>query len=452
MHPIVSGIRRSVSLKVATVGFLILLMLIPVSMIKGVISERRAIGEQAKNDIMRSWGGMQNIAGPILVLPYDDVRVSQYGEKVVTKRNAYLLPKELDFSVDLKPEMRYRGLHRVPIYSAIVRATGTIDLASVNDLDIDTNTINWRGAYISLAVSDARAITETPEIVIGSFNSAFAANGQQIVGMPPQIVAPIGELFEQTNLGLESELEFSTNLAINGTDSLRFLPLGDTTTVSMKSAWPAPSFVGNYLPRERQVSDAGFEADWRISSLGRALPSRWISGSIDGSAAMRSAFGVDLYIPIGLYQLTVRATKYAILFIALTFAAYFLFEIVGGLRLHPLQYLLIGFANSLFYLLLLSLAEHVGFGWAYLVSALASSALIVGYSFVVLVRRSRAISMSIILFCLYSFLYMTLQAESYAMLAGSLGLWVSLAAIMYLTRRVDWYGKSEQTENSAASI
>ena len=152
------------------------------------------------------------------------------------------------------------------------------------------------------------------------------------------------------------------------------------------------------------------------------------------------AFGVDLFVPVGLYQKTLRTTKYAILFIGLTFVAYFLFEIVAGLYLHPLQYLMVGLANTLFYLLLLSLAEHMGFGWAYLLSSLGSSGLIVGYSRTVLGDRRRAMTISGVLFCLYGFLYMTVQAENYAMLSGAVGLWVALSIVMYLTRRVNWYG------------
>jgi inner membrane protein len=177
-----------------------------------------------------------------------------------------------------------------------------------------------------------------------------------------------------------------------------------------------------------------------VSGFGRTYPSRWLSTTDPYQVVDDSAFGVNLFVPIGLYQLTDRATKYAIMFIGLTFVAYFLFEILAGLRLHPLQYLLVGFGNAIFYLLLLSLAEHVGFGLAYMLSAAGSIALIAGYSLAVLGDRRRALTMLGILAGLYSFLYLTLNAESYAMLAGSLGLWLILAAVMYLTRKIDWYG------------
>ncbi len=210
----------------------------------------------------------------------------------------------------------------------------------------------------------------------------------------------------------------------------------------MRSPWPSPGFIGSYLPETREISDKGFTASWRISSLGRSYPSRWTSTETHLANAEQSAFGVNLFVPIGLYQLTTRATKYAILFIGLTFVGYFLFEVMAGLRLHPLQYLLVGFANTLFYLLLLSLAEHIGFGLAYLTSTLASAGLITGYSISVLGTRTRALLMMAILAILYSFLYLILSAESYAMLAGSIGLWATLGLIMYLTRRINWFDQA----------
>ncbi len=297
MQQIINGLKRSASTKALVIGALILILLIPVSMIKSVVHDRSYVHNEARADIMRSWGGEQLLTGPILVLQ------------------------------------------------------------------------------------------------------------------------------------------------LNGADSLRISPLGDTTKVTMNSTWPSPSFVGNYLPEHREVSDSGFSAAWQVSSLGRSLPSQWTGKTAIKGNKQQMSFGVDFYQPVSLYRLSLRAAKYAVLFIGLTFVAYFLFEVMAGLRLHPLQYLLVGFANALFYLLLLSLAEHIGFGWAYLASSGASISLVAGYSVAILGRESRGLLMAIILAGLYSFLYMTLKAETYALLAGALGLWITLAIIMFLTRRIDWYAQ-----------
>ena len=175
------------------------------------------------------------------------------------------------------------------------------------------------------------------------------AGGRQVANLPPQIIAPLGDTFvDQEPSGA---LGFVTSVELSGTDRLQFLPLANSTSVKIDGAWPSPSFSGRYLPETRDISDAGFSAAWRISSLGRDLPSRWLDNDQNNWNAEAAAFGVDLFMPIGLYQLSTRATKYAILFIGLTFIAYFLFEVISGLRLHPLQYLLVGLANTIFYLL-----------------------------------------------------------------------------------------------------
>lgn len=429
--------HRSASIKAATIAILILVLLIPIGMIKGVIDDRRVIGLEAQSDIMRSWGGQQLVAGPILVMPYVATHRSKDGTTRVVNKRAFVLPEILHIDAEIHPEIRYRGLHKVPVYSARIRMSGRLGNINPRLLGLDPEQVNWGKAYIALVVSDARAITAIPEITLGRQSSRFQAGGRQIDGLPVQIVAPVRGLDNaEANA---APLDFELELTLNGTGSLRFLPFGDTTNVRMTSTWPSPSFSGNYLPESRVVEEDGFSADWKVSSLGRALPSRWIGDDIDEGVAMESAFGVDLFLPIGLYQLTTRAAKYAVLFVALTFVAYFLFEIVAGLSLHPLQYLLVGFANTMFFMLLLSLAEHIGFAWSYLVSAVASSALITAYSVAILGQRTRALIMTAVLGVLYGFLFLTLRAESYAMLAGSIALWITLAAVMYLTRHVDWH-------------
>ncbi len=439
--------HRSASAKAATIAILILVLLIPIGMIKGVIDDRRMIGLEAQTDIMHSWGGEQLVAGPILVIPYTATHRRKDGSTHVVSKRAFVLPEELHINAVVSPELRYRGLHKVPVYSARMHMSGRLGSVDPRLLGLDPGQVNWDKVYVALVVSDARAITAIPAISLGRQSNRFTAGGRQIDQLPVQIVAPVRGLDSaQKDPAL---LDFELELTLNGTNSLRFLPLGDTTSVSMTSTWPSPSFFGNYLPKTRVVEKDGFSADWQVSSLGRALPSRWLGDDVNEGVAMESAFGVELFLPVGLYQLTTRAVKYAVLFVAMTFVAYFLFEVIVGLSLHPLQYLLVGFANILFFLLLLSLAEHIGFAWAYLASATASSVLITAYSVAVLGQRLRASIMSIVLGVLYGFLYLTLKAESYAMLAGSAALWVTLAIVMYLTRHVDWHGHGASVTDNA---
>jgi inner membrane protein len=446
MQAILSRLRQSASIKVMTIGFLILVLLIPLGMIKGTIADRDQISLAAKQDIQKTWGKSQLIAGPVLVVPYDIVHVNDRGERSVTKSQLYFLPNELDIESVINSEVRYRGIHKVPVYSTLTTLSGTMNWPVVDDLGVDATNIHWANASIAVGISDARAIAESPNIQLNNQTVQFVPGGQQIVGLPPLILAPIGKLIGND---FPETLTFSIKLRIKGSDALHFLPLGDTTTANMQSGWPSPSFTGSYLPDTRDVNDAGFTASWNISSIGRALPSNWSARTRSAEHAASSSFGVDLYMPISVYRLTLRATSYGILFVGLTFVVYFLFETVVGLRLHPLQYLMVGLANVLFYLLLVSFAEHIGFGLAYLLSSTASSALTIGYSLSILGGRSRGMVMAGILLVLYSFLYLTLNAETYALLAGSLGLWVTLAMIMYLTRRIDWFAKTALDNNDA---
>ena len=436
-----SQLRNSSLLKVGGIGFLILVLLIPLAMTRGLIDDRISVGETAQADIQRAWGGSQVIAGPVLVVPYVLTRVDPYGDRTESGGELHFLPERLDLEMDLAPEIRYRGVHEVPVYTARTRIGGRFSAPDTSGLGIDGAAFDWTRAWFALVVSDARAIRNAPVLQMGQLEFAFEAGGSHIDGFPPQVIAQ-ADLSEDGLLN--APLDFIIDVDFAGTNAVSMLPLGATTSVSMTSTWAAPSFSGSHLPEVREVNEQGFHASWRISNFGRSLPSRWTEMRVEQYELLQTGFGVELYQPVSLYQLTERATKYAVLIIGLTFVAYFLFEVLAGLRLHPLQYLLIGFANTLFYLLLLSLAEHLGFGTAYLLSAVGATSLIVGYSASILGNRKRALMIGAMLAVLYLFLYLTLNAETYAMLAGSIGLWTTLALIMYLTRNIDWYGNVQQ--------
>ena len=442
MQTIISRLRQSASVKVFTIGFLILLLLIPLNMVRGTVNDRSQNHQTARLDIHRTWGQTQTIAGPVLVLPYDVVVASDRGERFTNRRELYLLPAELAIDASVDSEIRYRGIHEVPVYSASIRLQGHFKAIDTERLDIDEASIHWEGASIVVGVSDGRAIAETPNLELNGESIAFVPGGQLVDGLPPQIQVLLRDTLPDSRA---QTLEFDMMLRLKGSEALKFLPLGDTTRASMTSTWASPSFSGAYLPHSRDIGDSGFSADWQVSSSGRSLPSHWTDGSDAAALAASAAFGVDLFVPISVYRLTMRAVTYGVLFVVLTFVSYFMFEVIAGLRLHPLQYLMVGSANVIFFLLLISLAEHIGFGLSYVLSALASSGLVVGYSISVLGERGRAMIIGGILFTLYCFLYMTLKAETYALLAGSVGLWAALAMVMFLTRRIDWYRRSSMS-------
>ena len=442
--------RRSATVKVAVIGLLTLVLLVPVGMIRGVIDDRTQIESVAVLDIRNAWGGDQLIAGPLLRLPFKAEKSTVYGSPYIEDRHALLVADNLTINVTGNVEMRYRGIHEIPVYSASMEMGVRFDLGLLQELGIDTKDVVWSDAEVLMGVSDIAAIGKVPVLSADAGASHFASTSRQILGLPPQVSSNVGS---QLEVRPDAD-SFSANISllVNGTGSLEFLPLAENTEVRASANWASPSFVGRRLPAEREVTDTGFSALWQTSSLGRQLPARWVDNEATPNAREDGVFGVRFIQPVGLYQQMFRALKYAVMFVGLTFVTYFLMETVANLRLHPLQYLLVGLSNTLFYLLLLSLAEHIGFGLAYITSACASSALIVTYSTTVLASQRRAMMMATILLGLYAFLYLTLTAETYALLAGSIGLWFILAVVMYLTRKINWYSAGAANQKQAVEV
>ena len=420
-------LRTSVTIKLLFIGFLVLLLLIPMGMIESVIYERNHVYRSAKQDIMNAWGREQTIGGPVLTLPYRVITTDDKGIKRVRQSLAHFLPERLSVRGRLDTQMRYRGIYQVPVYTADLKLSGRFASPDITKLGIDSRNVDWDEAYLSVAIADARGIKEPMTLRSDVGDGTFEPGGVKVRGFDPQVIVALPGLGKT---GEPSGFQFGFDLKLSGTEKLDFLPVGDRTEVLLTSAWSSPSFVGAYLPDWRDIDDDGFSAEWKVLHLGRSYPGEWHNAEIPAQRIRNSAFGVNLFVPVSTYQKSTRAAKYAVLFIGLSFLAYFMFEVFGNLRLHPFQYLLVGFSNCLFYLLLLSLSEHTSFALAYAVSATASMALVVGYSVSILESRSHVLAMLALLAGLYTFLYVTLRAEQYAMLIGAVALFIILATIM----------------------
>ncbi len=440
--------RRSATLKVVAIGLLILALLIPIGMVKGVVTDRIRAASNAATDIRNSWGGEQIVAGPLLRVPYQAEAKNSHGETYLVDRFALLVVDKLEGKAEVSVEKLHRGIHEVPVYQTELELDAQFDLRLLQRLNLAPDSINWSLAEVIIGVADPAVMNQVPYLTSGKTRYDFAGTSHQMAGLPKLLSTGVGRAL--TNRSGTETFSASIRLSFNGTEQLQFVPLAEQTQLSISADWPSPSFSGRRLPATRVITDSSFDASWESTSIGRNLPPSWTEGRSTPDMNLDGIFGVRFMTPIGLYQLMDRALKYAIMFIGLTFVTYFLMEIVAGVRLHPLQYLLVGLANSLFYLLLLSLAEHRGFGQAYVISASASAALIIGYSASVLATKQRTFIMATVLVGLYGFLYMTLLAESYALLAGSIGLWFVLGAIMFLTRKIDWYASSESIRPNAA--
>ncbi|HRH93937.1 MAG TPA: cell envelope integrity protein CreD, partial [Candidatus Peribacteria bacterium] len=340
-------------------------------------------------------------------------------------------PKSVTMDVKVDTEIRYRGIFRVPVYTAEIRVSGVIGAGAVNGRILPER------VTLDTGVSDLRGLVEQPQLTIGGRQITFEPGASQYG--TSAISAPLGAVPAEGT-------PFSYVLKLHGTDSLEIMPSGKEMNVTMTSPWTTPSFIGGVLPAKYDITPSGFTSQWTVSPWwadgGTQMQTAYDEyGNAYGHNQPGPTFGVKLLETTDFYTLVDRAIKYAILFIGLTFLVLFLVEVLHTERVHPFQYILVGAALCLFYLLLLSLSEHIGFLPAYLISAVATVALVSGYSISVLRHKKFGTSVGVLLAVLYGYLYLLLQIEDYALLFGSVILFMILAAVMYVTRNVDWYGK-----------
>ena len=433
---VVHSIRASRLLRILLLGFLVLLLQIPVVMIHGQISGRRDTRDEAVQEVTQSWGKEQSIVGPVLVVPYVRkwTEEGKSGESRVrtSEHEATFLPDTLDISGKLDTEVRNRGIFKVPVYKLALDVKGRFKRPDFSGWGVAEENIRWDKAVLWVKVADARAIQNQAGLTWGGVSAPFEPGTGGVAGDTPGIHVPLRGRMQG------GAYDFSFSLAANGSEALSFAPLGQLTTVHLASNWGDPSFQGNWLPTERKVTSDAFDATWSISYLGRNYPQRWTSDSSSHAKIDESEFGVKLVTPVDPYRMAERSVKYEALFIMLTFVTLWLFEVVVKRRVHSVQYLMVGAGMCLFYLLELSLAEHLGFAFAYALASAAVIGLITAYCIAVLKGLKRASIVGGFLVFLYGYLYILLKNQDYALLIGSIGLFFVLALVMYLTRKVDW--------------
>lgn len=424
------------TLRLAGVGLLALLLLIPILRIGELVKERQGRAEGAVAEIASKWGNSQSIIGPALVVPYTErtSSVSATGAPVVTGRpgNAIFLPKRLQAEGKVDSETRKRGIFSVPVYRLDLNVEGEFARPDFASLGLDPATADWSRAHLVVSIADVRAIQEQNSVRWNDKEVPFLPGTGSFSEFQTGIQAAVGA--DAAAAGYR----FSFPLALNGSSALSLAPFAETTTVKLSSDSANPSFQGNWLPTDRSVSSGGFEATWAIPFLGRNYPQAWTDATALRPAIDVSLFGVELVEPVNAYSMTDRSLKYAALFLLLTFAVMWLIEVLGRVRVHPIQYLLLGAALCLFYLLELSLSEHLGFAAAYAIASLAVVGMVGAYSWVIFRQRARAATVTGAVAGLYAYLYVLLRNEDYALLMGSVGLFLILGAIMYSTRKVDW--------------
>jgi inner membrane protein len=431
--------RTSPLLRLLIMGAILVALNVPLTMMCGVVGERAARREAVVNEVSGTWGGAQTIGGPVLSVPYRYLWTDGAGRLQSATSSLHFLPEVLEIDGVVDPGERKRSLFAVVVYTARLKVRGRFAPPRIRDVTPVPEIILWEGASVSLGVSDPRGIARAIDLNWNGQRQRFVPGSARIGLFQSRVQAPApGVTAERTD-----PYTFELDVEVKGTRELRVLPAGNDTVVRLTSSWPHPSFVGT-APDPPRIDANGFAASWRVPYFGRGFAPEWkgdnqqVDDELSRQAAAAS-FGVALIQPVDIYVQTERAVKYAVLFIVMTFVIAFAWEIAGGVLVHPIQYLFVGFTMCVFYLLLLSLAEHRGFDVAYVVATSATVLLLSWYWSWVLGGRRQGALMGAAMTTLYGYLYLLLRLEDYALLAGSVGLFAMLALVMFLTRRVNWY-------------
>jgi len=416
---------------------LAILMCLPLFMISLAVAERQVRAGEATADIESSWGRAQNIAGILLFVPYEASASETFGAGTIStlRRNTgVLLPARAQYSAAVRTETRSRGIYDVTVYTTDLTIVADFDQSDIAELAPAGATVLWNEAVAVVGLTDVRGLQQNPTLSVGGMNVPF------LPGPGPSapdakfasIHAPLSLVSAPDGLALQ------TTLTLRGSSELAFAPVGKDTVARVQSAWPHPSFFGAFLPDQRQVGPTGFDVSWNVPYLARGF-GQVFAGATALTTISETQFGVRFYRPIDFYQLVARSLKYAVLFVGLAFLSFFVVELLTGARLHAAQYALIGAAQVLFYLLLLSIAEHLGFETAYAIGATATVGLTTAYAVSAFGSRRHAGILLVVLSVQYAALYSLLQVEDYALLLGSVLLFAVLAVVMYLTRNLNWY-------------
>lgn len=436
-------LSESIMVKLASIGFLILILLIPSAWIESLIRERESRAESVVEEIASKWSGPQTLNGPVLIIPFIvryEVEIEKKKEIRERIERVHFLPEKLDIKGSVKPQVLHRGIFDAAVYESVINLNATFNTPDFEKMKILDKDVLWNEAEIAIGIKDLRGISDNPVLLVGE---------KQCTGEPSSSLEFIYERYNDSNISgtgvvvrlpWKSKEDFngdvSMKLPLKGSSSLYFSPVGKTTDLSLSGPWSNPSFEGEFLPATRSVDEKGFSAAWKILHYNRPFAQSWIGSekSLSGSD-----FGARLLIPVDQYQKSMRTSKYGVLVIMLTFVALFMVEIMKKIRIHPFQYILIGAALIIYYSLLLSFSEQVGYNWAYLIATVATVILIGLYSTTFLKNKLLVGTFTFLLAFFYGFIFVIIQLQDFSLLLGSIGLFLIVGVIMYFSRGIKWY-------------
>ncbi len=451
-------IQESIMVKLMSIGFLILILLIPSSWIQSLIDERQQRSAEVVQEVTDKWSGSQTLTGPVLVIPYIKQEIIDRGKDGTEIREhiekAFFLPEDLSIEGDVKPQIRHRGIFDVVVYESSLQIKSDFQQPDFKALSIPEEMVQWKDAYMIFGITDLRGISDNPTFLVGgkpfntepSNNLAIASKSYNneseavVADLSNEISSTYSSKGIMTKLNWDNKDSFkkdvSIKLNLKGSKQLDFVPAGKTTNVKISSTWSNPSFDGEFLPDTSEIKDSGFSASWKVLHYNRPFSQQWKGNEQTLSG---SEFGMKLLLPVDQYQKSSRTSKYAVLIILLTFVSLFLVEITQKIRIHPFQYILIGAALIIYYSLLLSFSEHLGYNISYIISSLATVTLIGLYSTTFLRTRKLSYLFTILLVIFYAFIYVIILQQDFSLLLGSIGLFLIVGLVMYFSRKINWY-------------
>lgn len=436
-------VKESVIIKLISIGILMLILMIPSSWVENLIGERQNRADEVIAEVSSKWAASQTLSGPVLMIPYrkyEDIEEWNGGVKIrrriETINKAYFVPDDLTINGTVAPEVLHRGIFDVAVYDSKVNIKSRFGNISFAKWNIPDDQVIWNDAALLVGIKDLQGIHENPKITSGT--TSFASESSAEVGLATMgIVVP----FDWTS-SADILKEFDIQLELKGSEYLYFTPVGKTTSVKLSGNWPSPSFDGKMLPTTREITDTSFNSAWKILAFNRPLPDQW---SNDEQSLAGTEFGVRLLIPADQYQKSMRTAKYDALIILLAFTALFLVEITRKVRIHPFQYILVGVALIIYYTLLLSISEHLGYNVAYAISSIATVSLLTLYSMTFLKPKGLVLLFSGVMTLFYTFIFVIIQAQDFSLLIGSLGLFIIISVVMYFSRNIRWYKDEAQS-------
>lgn len=415
--------QNSLTIKMILLAVLGLFLLIPLALIREMIEERQTNSEAIRNEISFQWSGAQTISGPVLNIP-----VMVYPATANTdpyKTVYHIMPGKLVIDADVNTERRHKSIYESVVYSAVIGIEGSFELPEISMSE--KHEVRWNEAYFTIGISDNRGIKGSVQMNVSE------TTVEAMPGLKDTDLFKSGITFPAVITEQSTTIPFNVSMNVSGSESLNFIPLGKETEVTMNSLWNSPGFIGNFLPAERTVTNDGFNAKWQITNLNRNFPQLWNGNMFNPET---ESFGTEFILQADHYQKSLRSAKYGILLIVVTFLSLLFTEMTRNQKIHIFHYLLMALGLVLFFSLLNSLSEHIGFGLAYIISGV-STIILTGSFLRALIRDSRTVMLTTgLLVFLYGFIYILLTLKDYAYLAGNIGLFVLLAITMWLSLKL----------------